>query len=123
MANGNRPLGVAIIAILIGIFGFFTVIGGILLLAGSTVGLAFGVPGFLGLTGFVLGVIVLIVGLLLLAVAYGLWDLRMWALALAVIVLIFELVANALAGAFLSLGFIVSLLLLIYLIAVSRHFS
>lgn len=123
MAAANRPLGVAIIAILIGIFGAFTVLGGLLLLVGVTVGLAVGVPSFLGVGGILLALIVLILGVVLLAVAYGLWDLRMWALALAVIVLLLEIVFYGLAGAYLSVGFIVSVLLLIYLVAVSRHFS
>jgi hypothetical protein len=123
MAEPGRPLGVAILAVLIGIFAALTLLDGLFLLFGVTVGSAFGIPGFLGVAGLLLAGIVLLLGIVLLAVAYGLWDLRMWALVLAVLVLLIEVGLNALAGAFLSLGFLVSLVLLIYLVAVRRHFS
>jgi hypothetical protein len=119
----GRPLGVAILAVLIGLLGFITLIAGILLLVGVAAGAFLAVPGFFGYGGLTLGAIILVIGIILLAVATGLWDLRMWALALAILVLIFYLVIYALGGDFLSLGFIVSLILLLYLVAVSRHFS
>jgi len=121
--NSSLPLGVAIIAILIGILGFFTLLFGILVLAGVTVSAFFGVPVFLGVGGLTLALIVIILGIVLLAVAYGLWDLNMWALALAVLVLIVEMAIYGLAGAFVSFGFIASLILFVYLLAVSSHFS
>lgn len=119
----TRPLGVAIIAVLIGILGFITLLAGILLLVGVAAGAYLSVPAFLGYGGLTLGLIILVLGIILLAVATGLWDLRMWALALAILVLIFYLIVYALGGDYVSLGFILSLLLLIYLVAVSRHFS
>ena len=119
----TRPLGVALLAVLIGLFGFLVLIAGVLVLVGVAAGAFLSVPAFFGTAGLTLGVIVFIVGIILLAVAYGLWDLRMWALALAILVLILYLVVYALAGDFVSWGFIISLLLLVYLVAVSRHFS
>ena len=119
----GRPLGVAIIAVLIGIFGFFILLAGILLIVGVAASAFFAVPVFLGYGGLTLGLIIFVIGLILLAVAYGLWDLRMWALVLAILVLILYVVVYALAGDFVSLGFILSLILLLYLVAVSRHFS
>ncbi len=119
----TRPLGVAILAVLIGLFGFFTLLGGLLLLVGVAAGTLFSIPLFLGYSGLTLGLIIFVVGVVLLAVAYGLWDLRMWALVLAVLVLIFYLVVYGLAGDFVSLGFILSLLLFVYLVAVRRHFT
>jgi hypothetical protein len=119
----TRPLGVAIIAVLMGILGFFILLGGILVLADITAASFLGAPSFFGASGLVLGLILFIFGLIVLAVAYGLYDLRIWALALAVIVLLIELVSYGLAGAFYSLGFILSLIILVYLLAVSSHFS
>jgi hypothetical protein len=121
--TSTRPLGVAILAVLIGLFGFLVLLAGILVLVGVAAGAFFAVPAFLGAAGLTLGLIVFIIGIVLLAVAYGLWDLRMWALVLAILVLILYVVGYALAGAFVSLGFLFSLVLLIYLVAVSRHFS
>jgi hypothetical protein len=122
-ATASRPLGVVIIAVLIGILGFLTLVGGLLILAGVAVGALFAVPLFFGVGGLVLGLIVTVIGIILLAVAYGLYNLEIWALALAVIVLLIELVVYGIAGAFVSLGFILSAILLVYLLAVSGHFS
>ncbi|MGA8663857.1 MAG: hypothetical protein WB809_02140 [Thermoplasmata archaeon] len=121
--RSSLPVGVAIIAILIGILGFFTLLFGILVLVGIGASAYFGVPVFLGVGGLTLALIVIILGIVELAVAYGLWDLNMWALVLAILVLIVEMAIYGLAGAFLSLGFLLSLVLFIYLLAVSRHFS
>ena len=73
--------------------------------------------------GLGLGLILVIFGLIVLAVAYGLYDLHMWALALAIIVLLVYMASYALAGEFFNLGFLLSLILFVYLLAVSRHFS
>jgi len=121
--RSSLPVGVAIIAVLIGILGFFTLLFGILVLVGVTASAYFGAPVFLGVGGLTLALIVIILGILELAVAYGLWDLNMWALVLAILVLIVEMAIYGLAGAFISLGFLLSLVLFIYLLAVSSHFS
>jgi hypothetical protein len=114
---------VAILAILVGIFGFVWIVGGVLILAGAAAFSYLGLSsGFAGLSGYVLGAVVLIVGLIILGVALGLWHLRMWALVLALIVTFLELVSYGLAGAFASLGFILALIIFVYLIAVHRHF-
>jgi hypothetical protein len=121
--NSSLPLGVAILAVLVGILGFFILIGGILLLAGYTVGSIFGVPGFFGVGGLVLALIVTVVGIIVLAIAFGLWNLNMVALVLAVLFTLFEMVVYGLAGDFISVGFILSLIVFIYLLAVSNRFS
>ncbi len=121
----SRPLGVAILAILIGIYGFVEFLLGLFLAVGSTIGLKYGggnLFGHFGYSGVVGGVIVLVVGLIILGLAVGLWHLRLWALVLTVIFLIFEMVSDGLAGMYITFGFIVALLLTIYLLAVSRHF-
>ena len=119
----SRPLGVAILAVLVGLYGILLILGGLLVLAGVAVTHFLGVPtGFAGLGAFALGLIVFIVGLIILGLALGLWHLRMWALVLTLLFLLFELISYGLAHNFVSFGFIVSLLLFIYLLAVSRHF-
>jgi len=59
-----RPLGISIIAVIMAIQGILGILGGILLLAG-------GVPA--------LGIITLILGVLYLVLAWGLWTLKPWA--------------------------------------------
>jgi hypothetical protein len=114
---------VAILAVLIGIFGILWVLLGALVIAAVSFGTLSGaLPHLFGLAGIELGAIVLVVGLIILGVAVGLWRQRMWALVLAIIVLLFGIVTDALAGSF-SIGFFIEILLLVYLIAVHRHFD
>ena len=120
----SRPLGVAILAVLVGLYGILLILGGLLVLAGIAATHFLGVPtGFAGLGTFTLGLIVFIVGLIILGLALGLWHLRMWALVLTILFVLFELVTYGLAGAFVSLGFILAFILFIYLLAVHRHFT
>jgi hypothetical protein len=120
----TRPLGVAILAVLIGIYGFLLILLGGLILAASGAQHAFGVslPYNFGTSATLAGVITLVIGLIILGLAIGLWHLRMWALVLTLLFLAFEMVTYGLAGAFVSLGFILALILFVYLLAVSRHF-
>jgi hypothetical protein len=121
----SRPLGVAILAVLVGIFGVLLIIGGILLLAlGVTVHFLGIGSGFLGLASVIVGAVVLIIGLIILGIALGLWHLRLWALVLALLFTFFELVSLGLAGTsgIESFGFIFSLIIFVYLLAVHRHF-
>ena len=122
----GRPLGVAIISILLGLYGIFTVLAGILIVVLSNYSVSLGGSSFYGFTGTLLGVVLIVLGLIILGVAVGLWDLRMWALVLAILVLLIEIVGPFISlaeGKSISLlGPIVELLLLIYLVAVRRHF-
>lgn len=118
----SRPLGVAIVAVLLGIYGVLVTIGGILILASVTALSFLGVSSPFGGVGVIAGVIVLIIGLIILGVALGLWHLRLWALVLALLVTFIEVVLAALAHNYVSFAFIVGLLLFIYLLAVHRHF-
>ena len=122
----SRPLGVAILSVLIGIYGFFVFLLGLLVaVASSFLGSLGGnnLPYTFGETGVIAGIIIAIIGLIILGLAVGLWHLRMWALVLTLLFLIFEMVTYGLRGAFITLGFILALILFIYLIAVSRHFN
>ena len=120
---GQLPLGVAILAILVGIFGFFVFLLGIIVLlaiSGVVIG-GIGVTSVFGATGLVAGIIVVIIGLVILGVAIGLWNQELWALALAIIVLLVYGALDFLSGAWLSLAIVA--ILLIYLAAVSGHFD
>lgn len=120
---GGLPLGVAILAVLIGIFGFFVIILGLLLLfaaAGVVLG-GVGVASVFGMTGTIAGIIVLIVGIIILGVAVGLWNQELWALVLAILVLIFFGVVDFVASSW--LGLVIVVLLLVYLVAVASHFD
>lgn len=118
----SRPLGVAILSVLLGIYGFLVFLFGLLVIAGIAVSSYLGISHFAGYGGYVLGSIVAVIGLVILGVAVGLWHLRMWALVLALIVTFVELAVNGIAGNFVSFGFIVALILFVYLLAVHRHF-
>ncbi|HTZ61939.1 MAG TPA: hypothetical protein VMC82_04800 [Thermoplasmata archaeon] len=122
----SRPLGVAILAVLIGIYGFLVFLVGLLIAVGSGILSSLGSASpfhVLGVTGVLAGIIILVIGLIILGLAVGLWHLRMWALVLTILFLLFEIVVYGIAGAYLTLGFIIAILLLIYLVAVSRHFT
>lgn len=123
VAPPSRPLGVAILAILVGILGFLVIITGLLIIAAATIPTILGVPSsFIGVGGLTWGLAVLIVGLILLGLALGLYRLRMWALVLSLIFVFVELLGAGLAGNFVSFDFILSLILFVYLLAVHGHF-
>jgi hypothetical protein len=120
---GNLPLGVAILAILIGIFGFFVLVGGLLLLlsvAGYGLGVVW-VTSVFGATGTIAGIIIVIVGLVILGVAVGLWNQELWALVIAILALLIYGALEFLSASW--LGLVIVVLLLIYLVAVAGHFD
>jgi hypothetical protein len=118
----SLPLGVAILSILVGLYGFFVFVIGLLLFANIGVNTYLGRPETFGLVGTELAAIVTIIGLIILGIAVALWRLRLWALVLALLFLLYELVTYAYAGHYESLGFILALVIFLYLIAVNRHF-
>jgi len=122
----SRPIGVAILALLVILAGLILTILTLLLLL---VTLAFAPTlGFL-LVG--LAFIAFLLSLFLLLAGIGLWKLRPWAWWLSMIVLILILISQAATYSLsnlrqLSAGQLVVLaipvLILIYLVAVRRHF-
>ena len=129
-ATSTRPLGVAILAILLGIYGFFYFLGGLFIAVLSSYVITLGGTQAFGFTGAVAGLIIAIMGLIVLGVAVGLWHLRLWALALAVIVLLLyiieplvNLARNVTSAGDAILGILIPLVLLIYLLLVRRHFT
>jgi hypothetical protein len=120
---GNLPLGVAILAVLIGIFGLFVLIGGLLLLA-SVAGYGLGVvwvSTVFGTAGAVAGIIIAIIGIVILGVAVGLWNQELWALVIAIIVLLVYGVLEFLSASW--VGLLIVVLLIVYMAAVASHFD
>jgi hypothetical protein len=118
----SLPLGVAILSILVGLYGFFIFVLGLLYAAHIAVSTYLGVPFKFGLHGYELAAVVSIVGLIILGIGVALWRLRLWALVLGLLFLLYEMVVYAYAGDYASLGFILALVIFLYLLAVNRHF-
>src|SRR5437588_3669791 len=101
----GRPLGVTIIAILVAIGGVLGIIGGLLLFAF--------IPA--------LAIFSLVVGVLDLILAWGLWTLKPWAFWMAVIIEVIALVqgifglAQGQGGSVFSLIFPIVILLYLFL--------
>ncbi len=111
----SRPIGVAILIVLLGAIFLLGAIG-LYLLAGFS---AFtGLPTFFGLGGALLGTVFLILALVFIGVGLGLWHLRPWAWWLAIIVLLLSIVGSLADLA----GVVIPLILLIYLLLVRHHF-
>jgi hypothetical protein len=117
----SLPLGVAVLAVLVGLYGFVLFVLGLLLFAKHGVSQYLGVPS-LGLAGYELAGLVTIIGLVILGIGVALWRLRLWALVLGLLFLLYELVAYAYAGKYETFGFVLALVIFLYLIAVNRHF-
>ncbi len=113
----SRPLGVAILAILVVLVGVILLLGAIALFFLSTAVAFAGLPTF-GLAGGVLALILLIFALLWIGVGLGLWHLRSWAWWLAVIVMILSILGGIAALP----SIVIPLIILIYLLLVRDHF-
>ena len=105
--GGEKPGGIVVLAVLYIIEGLFGIAYGAMMIGGG------GMLGFagLGIAGSLLigmGAIVLIIGLIDFAVAYGLWNLRSWARTAAIIFAIIGLLGF-------PIGTIISIIILWYL--------
>ncbi len=114
----SRPIGVAILAILIILVGAILLLGAIGFLFLTGFAAIRGLPTFFGVAGATLGIIVLILALLFIGVGLGLWHLRSWAWWLAMIVLFIDIIGSL--GD--PVGIVIPLILLIYLLLVRHHF-
>ena len=120
----SLPLGVAVLSILVGLYGFLLFVVGLLLFVPS-VDLGryhVGLPATLSLTPHEFAALVTVLGLILIGIGVALWRLRLWALVLGLLFLIYLMVSYALVHDFESLGFVLSLVIFLYLVAVNRHF-
>lgn len=102
-ARRHRPIGVTIIATILGIEGILEIIGGVLiLLAALAIGRVVSGHGHttasnvVDVLGIVLAIIPMALGLLRFIFAAGLWLLKRWAFWLVIITEAFSLVRHAL---------------------------
>jgi hypothetical protein len=122
--EGELPILVGLLAILIGLFGFFFLIVGILLVAASVgvLGLpAVGAYAIVSGGALVAGLVTLIFGAVLVTVATGLWDLELWALVLTGAVVV-VLIALLVVAADFGWSLLIAVGLLAYLVLVRGHF-
>ncbi len=104
MARRTRPIGVTIIAILEGIQGLLSVIGGIILILaanslsrrivshGHTI-----ISKFVDTFGVGIGVTFVVIGLILLFFVFSLWTLQRWAYWAVIIFEVISLIPSVLA--------------------------
>jgi hypothetical protein len=103
-AAGVRPMGATVISIIEGIIGVLALLAGLLFMIGMSVvgGLANsnanaqGLGGVFAGVGIVFGVIIILIGVLYLAIAYGVWKGRSWSWMLGMIVSIIAIVFGVL---------------------------
>lgn len=100
MISRTRPLGVTIIAILVAIGGILEIIGGIALLA---------VPFF--------GLFTIIIGVLSLILAWGLWTLQSWAFWATIILQAISGIENLISLIRGNGGAVISLIVAVVIIA------
>jgi uncharacterized membrane protein (DUF2068 family) len=136
-SSRQRPLGVTIIAILLGIQGFIELIGGIILIVaanslshrivahGHTI-----IARFVDTFGIALGGIGIVVGLITLFFVFSLWTLQRWAFwavliieGLSLLRSIFELVRHTGSTVGVILGMIIPAVIFLYFLLVPnvRH--
>jgi hypothetical protein len=110
-----RPTGVTILTVLYALESLLVIFGGVAL-----IGLGGAIAGSLGAAiGAIIGIPMILIGLVMLFVTYGLWMGKGWARFIAIIFVILSLLVN-LAGALgLSpssiIGLLINLLILWYL--------
>src|SRR5438034_7251852 len=114
----SRPIGVTILAVLTILGGVLLLLLGIVVVAFSSLLVGVGLPLGFGLTGSVLGAIILIFGIIWIAVGSALLKLRPWAWWLAIIGMVLSIVGSI--GS--QIPAILPGIILLYLILVRRHF-
>ena len=116
----NRPIGALIIAVLVFLRGLWGVMTGLLALGIG--GLAFFVSGLTdpGAVAIYWAIASLVIGVLTLAIAYGLFTLRpwawMWAVLLLVLGLIIDLLIMFTGGGTNWISMIIAVIVLIYML-------
>lgn len=128
-AHPKRPIGIALLAVLVALVGVGALILGLIVLLGPTIDLGplYGVVSLFGATVFTLGPLggagMFLGGFILISVANGLWHQELWALALAAVALF---AAEAVIFFFFlpfTYLFFVLLGLFVYLLAVRKSFT
>ncbi|MHB1435759.1 MAG: hypothetical protein ACYCPN_06270 [Thermoplasmata archaeon] len=122
---GELPILVGILAILVALFGILLIVlGGLAVLAGLGI-VSFSPISLFGFTSnstLLLGAFTLIFGIILTSVASGLWNTETWALWLTGIVTAAVIGLLVWSSSF-GIALLIAVVLLIYLVAVRRHFE
>lgn len=118
----RRPIGIAILAVLVVLFGVLTLLVGLLALLGAAVLGAVGL-GPLGVFAALFGGLILLFGIIGIVAGLGLWRLRGWAWWLAFLVALLEVLLAVPTFPASSVTLAIWLLVLVYLIAVKKHFG
>lgn len=120
----TRPAGVAILAIITVLIGIFTFFGGLALIGIGTVGAIFNIQLPAAFT-IGIGVLATLLGLVAIAAGIGLWRLRRWAWWLAIIIGVVSIISSGVqiaVGGSAYVGLVLWLIIVVYLIAVRKHF-
>ncbi len=121
----HRPILVSLLAIVLVIWGILLVIGGLGLLFFSwwtQFGHNYEIAG---LTGPLAGLVTVIVGLIYIGLYLGLWRMRLWAWVVALLVSLGWVIGTGTtltSGSPSWAGFIISILILVYLFVVLKYF-
>jgi hypothetical protein len=113
MNNRARPLGITLLAVLHILQAIVFFLGGIaLIVLGAFIGRGlFGLPRFLNGVVSLIGVVVIVIGLLSLGLAWGLWTGKGWAWILSLVVAALGLIVSLISLARGRLGATVVLVL------------
>lgn len=116
------PIGAAVVSVVIGLLGFLLVVGAILSLLSASLGAV--VPSSLDLFSSISAwdaLVLIVLGGALLSIATALWRQETWALW-TTIVLVFAMTAYLFFTGFITILFLLAVVLLVYLLTVRRYF-
>ncbi len=116
------PLGAAIVAVVIGLFGFVLLLGAVLYVLSSSLGPV--VPTSLEIfpaSGLFSALVLILLGGALVSVATALWHQETWALWTTIVV-VFAMTAYLFFTGFITVLFVLTVVLLVYLLTVRRYF-
>jgi lysylphosphatidylglycerol synthetase-like protein (DUF2156 family) len=119
----QRPIGVTILAILSFLGGLFEIFAGLGMMALAAISGTIDPAVFGPLAAFmgIIGILLLILGLVTMVVAIGLWRMRAWAWWVAIIVNIVSLAINA--ASYSWTGLVLPLIIVIYLVVIRDKFG
>jgi hypothetical protein len=95
--QSNRPTGVSVIAILAFLGGAIVILWGLLLLF-------LPIPGELAGPSVVIGLVIIVLGILEIAIGWGLWELKNWARITMVVLQALSLISGLIMGAVFLFG-------------------
>lgn len=125
------PLGVAVLAVIVAVIGVLSVLGGLVVLVALLLHAGTGLVGTLIAGTWLDAALTVVFGLVLLAIALGLWNQELWALVIAILAVIAFLAGRvgypiyqgaSVSSTLLTIPALFALLLFVYLLAVHRHF-